>query len=200
MTANALQGDRELCAAAGMDDYVAKPIRVEELVAAIERCQQRPEARTLGGVATGVTEMEAPRSSPSGTERRGVALPSASLVGASTVQVIDRTTFDRLAATMGGAFVTELIATFGEDARELIGTLRRALAETDIDAFRRAAHSLKSTGETVGATGLAGLARELESMARAGRLDGASGRLEQLVGMYEIVARSLEELRRGLPA
>jgi hypothetical protein len=47
---------------------------------------------------------------------------------------------------------------------------------------------------------LAALARELEAMARAGRLDGAEARLEQLVGAYEIVARALEELRRGLPA
>jgi CheY-like chemotaxis protein len=37
MTANAMQGDRELCIAAGMDDYITKPIRVEELVAALER-------------------------------------------------------------------------------------------------------------------------------------------------------------------
>src|SRR5262245_51164147 len=43
MTANAMQGDRELCEAAGMDDYVAKPIRVEELVAALERCGVRAE-------------------------------------------------------------------------------------------------------------------------------------------------------------
>jgi len=38
MTANAMQGDRELCLAAGMDDYIAKPIRVEELVQALARC------------------------------------------------------------------------------------------------------------------------------------------------------------------
>src|SRR5205814_10242033 len=44
MTANAMQGDRERCAAAGMDDYVAKPIRVDELVAALGRCGPRPEA------------------------------------------------------------------------------------------------------------------------------------------------------------
>jgi CheY-like chemotaxis protein len=38
MTANAMQGDREICLEAGMDDYVSKPIRVEELVAALSRC------------------------------------------------------------------------------------------------------------------------------------------------------------------
>ncbi|NIV36046.1 MAG: response regulator, partial [Anaerolineae bacterium] len=37
MTANAMQGDREMCLAAGMNDYVSKPIRIDELVAALGR-------------------------------------------------------------------------------------------------------------------------------------------------------------------
>jgi PAS domain S-box-containing protein len=173
MTANAMEGDRERCMAAGMDDYVAKPIRPEELVAALQRCSR--QARS--GV----------RDTP---EAGGVADRPA----------VDREALERLTATMGDAFVEELIATFVGDAGQLVATLRRGLADADLDVFRRAAHSLKSNSETLGAPGLAGMARELEAMARTGRVDGAGDRLEQLAGEYERVARSLEELRRGLPA
>jgi PAS domain S-box-containing protein len=173
MTANAMQGDRELCVAAGMDDYVAKPIRVEELVAALDRSPAHREAAPAAGPAE-------------------PAAPAAS--------AIDRAVFERLVATTGGPFVAELIDTFGEDARELLATLRRALAATDRDAFRRAAHSLKSTAESLGATGLAALARELEATARAGSLDGAAGRLDRLTEHYERAASALGDLRRDLTA
>ena len=45
MTANAMQGDREACLAAGMDDYITKPIRVGTLIEALENVQPRKEAR-----------------------------------------------------------------------------------------------------------------------------------------------------------
>jgi CheY-like chemotaxis protein len=41
MTANAMQGDREMCLEAGMDDYLSKPIRVEELVTALASCKPK---------------------------------------------------------------------------------------------------------------------------------------------------------------
>ena len=182
MTANAMQGDRELCEAAGMDDYVAKPIRVEELVAALERCRgartRRVARRPAPARGTRRRDRNPARRPAHGTGRGGRRARRARRRGGAAV--IDRPTFERLTATMGGAFVVELIDTFGEDARELIATLRRALAAADVDTFRRAAHSLKSTSESLGAGALATLARELETMARAGSLRGAEARLEQL--------------------
>jgi len=157
---------------------VAKPIRVEELVAALERCGWRPEAGLRGAPAAADRVEETPPVSPA----------------------IDRAVFERLTSTLGREFVAELIDTFVEDGRELIVALRRALAGTDLDAFRRAAHSLKSNGETLGAVGLATLARELEVLARGGSLDGAHERIEPLVRGYDAVARALGELRRDLPA
>jgi CheY-like chemotaxis protein len=43
MTANAMEGDREMCLAAGMDDYLTKPIRVDQLVAALLRVDSRKD-------------------------------------------------------------------------------------------------------------------------------------------------------------
>jgi GAF domain-containing protein/DNA-binding response OmpR family regulator len=169
MTANAMQGDRELCEAAGMDDYVAKPIRVEELVAALDRCRPRREAARD-------------------------AAPDAGSPG------VDATVYGRLAASMGAEFVAELTETFLEDGRQLIATLRRSLAAADVDAFRRAAHTLKSNGETLGAVRLAAQARELEGLARSGSLQGADERIEPLTREYETVTRTLGDLRRDLSA
>jgi len=182
MTANAMQGDRELCVAAGMDDYVAKPIRIEELVAALRRVPPHRETPV----------------------RTAAAVSPASGVPAEAVGdgagAIDRAAFDRLVATTGGPFVAELIDTFGEDARELLATLRRTLATQDVDGFRRAAHSLKSTAESLGAATLGALARDLETQARAGSLEGAAERLDRLDHHYTRAAAALGDLRRDLSA
>jgi HPt (histidine-containing phosphotransfer) domain-containing protein len=106
--------------------------------------------------------------------------------------------FERLTATMDGAFIAELIDTFVEDARGLIASIRRAMAGADRDAFRRAAHSLKSTSESLGATDLANLARDHENIGRSGVLAEVGDRIERLAAQYELVTRDLGALRHGL--
>jgi CheY-like chemotaxis protein/HPt (histidine-containing phosphotransfer) domain-containing protein len=176
MTANAMQGDRDLCVAAGMDDYVAKPIHVEELVAALERSAPR-----MASAADG----------PPGADGRDATDP----VGREPV---DRNVFEALAATMGTDFAAELVDTFLDDGCELVDTLRRALAQEEVETFRRAAHSLKSSSETLGAMEVGALARELEGIARSGRLDGAEARMESLARCYDVLVQALGAMRHGL--
>jgi signal transduction histidine kinase/CheY-like chemotaxis protein/HPt (histidine-containing phosphotransfer) domain-containing protein/HAMP domain-containing protein len=159
MTANALQGDRELCLAAGMDDYLSKPIRVEELIAALDRSAARGPEPTRAGSA----------------------------------DVLDTATFERLRQTMGAGF-DEILSTFVEDTQELLTTMRRALADKSVDAFRRAAHSLKSNAASFGAVTLSNQAKDLETLAKSGSLDGAAPRVERLAGECERVARALREV------
>ena len=161
MTANAMQGDRELCLAAGMNDYVSKPIRVEELMAALER-----------------STSQAPESG------RAVA-----------TELLDSGALEQLRTTMGSGF-DELLSTFLEDSQELMTTLHRALGRRDVDAFRRAAHSLKSNASSFGATTLSSLARDLETLARSGTLEGAEPRVERLGVECERVTQALREVKR----
>jgi CheY-like chemotaxis protein/HPt (histidine-containing phosphotransfer) domain-containing protein len=157
MTANALPEDREACFEAGMDDYVAKPIRPDALAEALKRV--KPAARDAG------------------VHVDGAALESLREVG-------------------GDDFVAEVIDAFLADAPMLLETARRALAESDGPELRRAAHTLKSNGATLGAAEFTELCRELEQQAKEDRLADAPN----LVGRVEDAYRSLAEALAGLRA
>ena len=108
---------------------------------------------------------------------------------------IDDAAFAELQASAGADFVNELVDTFLEEAPRMLDELRAAATEGRTDAFRRAAHSLKSNANTFGALGLGVLARELElGGAPAGGDTSAVAALEQ---EYARVARRLKELRGG---
>jgi HPt (histidine-containing phosphotransfer) domain-containing protein len=109
---------------------------------------------------------------------------------------LDRAALAQLRITMGDGFIDELLPTFMEDSRELVRTMRRALGDKDVDAFRRAAHSLKSNAASFGAMTLSTMARDLEALAKSGSLDGAAPRLERLTGECEQVVRALREIER----
>ena len=108
---------------------------------------------------------------------------------------IDAVTFAELQAAAGAEFVKELIDTFLEEAPPMLGELRDALATGNADAFRRAAHSLKSNSNTFGALALGALARELElkGLEHARRVDADA--LEALAREYARVAAALTGLR-----
>ena len=76
--------------------------------------------------------------------------------------VIDRAVFAELRDTTGPEFVAELVDTFLQEVPGMLADLRGARESGDAERFRRAAHSLKTNGNTFGALKLAAVARELE--------------------------------------
>jgi PAS domain S-box-containing protein len=178
MTANVLAEDRQECLAAGMDDFVGKPIRVDELVAALGRSQP------LAGHA-GLTAASA-----SGTGATDSTYPAV---------LLDPVALERQRETAGGDanFLEEMFATFIADAPGMLAEMRQALGRGDAAALRLAAHSLKSNSADFGATALADLCRELEMMAKAGTLEGAAEKLGSIEAEWAQVRGALERQQEG---
>jgi histidine phosphotransfer protein HptB len=105
---------------------------------------------------------------------------------------IDEPVFRELRESMGEDFVRELVATFAEEAPQIIAELRTALREQSAERFRRGAHSLKSNASTFGATDLAAQARELE----LGGLPDDAVALDALERSLAGVLAELQELCR----
>ena len=113
------------------------------------------------------------------------------------VPAIDRATFAALQASTGAAFANELVDTFLEEAPVMLGELDTSLTAGDANAFRRAAHSLKSNSLTFGALALGAMARELELAGVANVIAGGRAPLAALADEYARVAAALSELQRG---
>ena len=111
-----------------------------------------------------------------------------------TENIIDLSAFESLKEMVGDDFVVELIETYLEDTPDLLAQLRQAHDAVDAGAFRRVAHSLKSTSASMGALNFSEVARELESIGQEERLAEATSLLDRLPADHEAVAQALKAL------
>src|SRR5262249_58064847 len=100
----------------------------------------------------------------------------------------------------GDDFLGEVIDAFLTDAPELIATLRRSLAERGDEELRRAAHTLKSNGATLGAESFSELCRTLEHSAKTGELGNAPELIDAIEQEYRPLEDALTALRAGTPS
>ncbi|GAB3442585.1 response regulator [Massilia solisilvae] len=178
ITANALQGDREACLAAGMDDYLSKPFTQQQLAAVIGRWIALPL------VATRHHDDEPPTLPPESVE-------------VIHRDVINRAALDNIRALSkdgGDALVQKVIAAYVDDAPQHLRTLRRAIDVHDPASVRKVAHSLKSASANVGAQKLAQLCKDLEYLGRADTTEGADGILTDMEQEFQVVRSSLAAL------
>ena len=153
LTAYAMIGDRERCLAAGMDDYLAKPVKPEDLAGMIARFFGRAgPARPPDSMREAAPSVESP-----------VDLAIALGYAGGDHQVLQ-----------------ELLTTFAGDCPRKLGTLREAVARSDAAGLMGVAHALKGTLRVFGATTAAALAEQLEAAGRSGSLQGAPELLARL--------------------
>ena len=167
MTANAMQGDREKCLAAGMDDYVSKPVRPEALTTALAK--SRSETMTQ--------------------EYKAQEQASAS----DSAKVIDVAVLEELKEIAGDTpeLIIEVIDCYLEDSPKLLDAISEAIIQDNAELLQISAHSMKSSSASVGAINMSQLCKKLEYIGRGGATQGADVILSQAKVEYEQVESAL---------
>lgn len=187
MTAHALQGDREKCLAAGMDDYLSKPVRPAELKQALERCHP----------AESTTDNVAPDAEVGGT---GVS----PVLHTATVASTEKSTLDeeslRDIAEGDPEGTIELIQLYLDQAEETMRDLQTAIDAGEAEPVNQLAHRLAGASATCGATAMVGPLREMERRGRENQLADADELLDHIHGQLETSRRDLENYIQELQA
>jgi signal transduction histidine kinase/CheY-like chemotaxis protein/HPt (histidine-containing phosphotransfer) domain-containing protein len=168
ITANALQGDRESCLAAGMDDYLSKPFTQQALGQTLSRWINLPRGATP---APAETAPPPPDDEP-----------------------INRQALDNIRAlspAKGDALLERVLHAFLNDTPSQLYTLRQAIAAGDAGQLRKTAHSLKSSAANVGADALAQRSKELEQLGRNDTTAGAAALLADMEHSFQAARQAL---------
>jgi len=196
MTAKAIQGDRERCLAAGMDDYVSKPVRLEGLVAALARWTiNRPDPQSaapprgtprpgeLSDAENGLLDPGRPGQLPAQPEEdseESAQTPPATPAPKPALDPVLTQGLQDMAACLDPSVLAEIYEVFQSGAVEYLAALRRAVSEREPEALRTVAHALKGASANVGATTLAEVATQLEALGQAHSLANADQLLAAL--------------------
>jgi CheY-like chemotaxis protein/HPt (histidine-containing phosphotransfer) domain-containing protein len=167
MTASATEVDRERCLAAGMDDYLSKPVRFESMEATLERWLESPTGHA----------------------------PSRAPAAEKDDDVLDRTLVDQLRelgpADDGRHQFAQLVDTFVAQSATRLDDLRQAAEGGDFEAVGRAAHSQRGSSAVMGAAALASACAALEAASKQGGGADVRARLQDVEAQLERATTAL---------
>ena len=204
VTANAMLGDREKCLAAGMSDYIAKPIRKNELFEALKKAgelynRNRTIEEDLAPIETDSdrleTDGEKTITETVDTGDSQMVQDSVEHQNVEGMEVLDRKVIDGLwamAGEEGNFMIAEIIGQYLADALPRLQDIREAIVAEDAEALRNSAHALRSSSANLGVVGLSELCKQLENLGRSGITDKAMEQLPALEAEYVRVKAALE--------
>jgi len=174
LTANSMHGDREKCFSAGMDDYLTKPFKEEDIYKMLQKWLDK---------TADTAEAESAMSANAETD----------------TPFMNETTLDNLRQFLNEEKLSLLLARYIDDSANLIQQLQVALEMDNQAEARRLAHSLKSTSANVGALPLSELAKDVEGLARDGDLKQIRSSLPELGQCFaqtQMAIESMEIMRK----
>lgn len=171
LTANAFEADRQRCLAVGMDDFLAKPLQLEELMVAL--------ARVLPAGSPPL---------PDSTQVMTITPPMGAAV------VFDPTPLQRLRSATGERDIMgEVAGLFRADAVTQLADLVRLAGQGDTTKLARAAHKFKGACLTVGLNACASLADTIDRLAAKGDLASACQAVRELEQQFPTALATLDD-------
>ncbi|WP_373481333.1 response regulator [Geminocystis sp.] len=173
MTANAREGDRQICLAAGMDDYLSKPVRVESLV---QKLKNLKKSNSVSDIMNNI-QIE------SKSEKIMNSLDSKVIT--QLREMIGEEEFEEVFADLMNAYL--------EDTPKLIQGLVNGLKNEDRQEIKINAHTLKSSSESLGAMKLSQLSKEVEHCMIKGNLKKPTTLIPQILEEYNKVENLMRQ-------